>query len=82
MVRSSPMTVRRLVMIAQLFHRWFSYGKALDRLWCPTRTSIDPTLTGSEPGLDGHNKFESDASLARNGFFLADSDNFSFNGLV
>ena len=28
-----------------------------------TRTSINPLLTGSEPGLDGHNKFEGVASL-------------------
>lgn len=25
-----------------------------------SRTSISPILTGSEPGLDGHNKFEGD----------------------
>lgn len=42
----------------------------------------DPTLTGSEPGLDGHNKFEPDTSLTRNNFFLADGDSLSFNGLV
>ena len=36
-------------------------------------------MTGSEPGLDGHNKFESDTSLTRNDFFLADGDNYSFN---
>lgn len=35
-----------------------------------TRTSYSPALTGSEPGLDGHNKFEADASLTRNDFFL------------
>lgn len=42
----------------------------------------DPTLTGSEPGLDGHNKFESDTSLTRNDFFLADGDSLSFNGTL
>lgn len=47
-----------------------------------TRTSIDPTLTGSEPGLDGHNNSESDTSLARNDFFLADGDSLSFNELI
>ncbi|KAL1306180.1 hypothetical protein AAFC00_004282 [Neodothiora populina] len=44
-----------------------------------TRTSYSPVLTGSEPGLDGHNKFEADTSLTRNDFFLANGDNFSFN---
>lgn len=47
-----------------------------------TRTSISPLLTGSEPGLDGHNKFESDTSLTRNDYFLADGDNYSFNGTL
>ncbi|TVY86128.1 Aromatic peroxygenase [Lachnellula willkommii] len=47
-----------------------------------TRTSIDATLTGSEPGLDGHNKFEADTSLTRDDYFLADGDNFSFNGTL
>jgi len=47
-----------------------------------TRTSISPVLTGSEPGLDGHNKFEADTSLTRNDFFLANGDNFSFNGTL
>jgi hypothetical protein len=42
----------------------------------------DPTLTGSESGLGGHNKCESDTSLTRNDFFLANGDNLSFNGLV
>ena len=46
-----------------------------------TRTSVNPTLTGSEPGLDGHNKFEADTSLTRNDFFLANGDNFSFSEL-
>ncbi|KAI9687421.1 MAG: hypothetical protein M1820_010445 [Bogoriella megaspora] len=47
-----------------------------------TRTSVNPVLTGSEPGLDGHNKFEADTSLTRNDYFLADGDNFSFNGTL
>ncbi|KAL3426484.1 hypothetical protein PVAG01_03275 [Phlyctema vagabunda] len=47
-----------------------------------TRTSIDPMLTGSEPGLDGHNKFEADTSLTRDDYFLGDGDNFSFNGTL
>ncbi|KAF2151619.1 Cloroperoxidase [Myriangium duriaei CBS 260.36] len=47
-----------------------------------TRTSISPLLTGSEPGLDGHNKFEADASLTRNDYFLAGGDNYNFNGTL
>ncbi|KAI9695334.1 MAG: hypothetical protein M1820_008686 [Bogoriella megaspora] len=47
-----------------------------------TRTSYSPTLTGNEPGLDGHNKFEADTSLTRDDYFLADGDNFSFNGTL
>lgn len=47
-----------------------------------TRTSWSPLLTGSEPGLDGHNKFESDTSLTRNDYFIADGDNYSFNGTL
>ena len=47
-----------------------------------TRTSVSPTLTGSEPGLDGHNKFEADTSLTRNDYFLGKGDNFDFNGTL
>ena len=47
-----------------------------------TRTSVSPLLTGSEPGLDGHNKFEADTSLTRNDFFTAGGDNFNFNGTL
>lgn len=47
-----------------------------------TRTSVSPALTGSEPGLDGHNKFEADTSLTRDDYFLGDGDNFSFNGTL
>jgi hypothetical protein len=46
------------------------------------RTSWDPALTGSEPGLDGHNKFEADTSLTRNDYFLGHGDDFSFNGTL
>lgn len=35
-----------------------------------TRTSTNPLLTGSQPGLAGHNKFEADTSLTRNDFFV------------
>jgi len=34
-----------------------------------TRTSFDPALTGSEPGLDGYTNFESDTSLTQNVLF-------------
>ncbi|KAF7192196.1 Aromatic peroxygenase [Pseudocercospora fuligena] len=44
-----------------------------------SRTSINPVLTGSQPGLAGHNKFEGDTSLTRNDFFTGGGDNFSFN---
>jgi hypothetical protein len=47
-----------------------------------TRTSISPALTGSEPGLDGHNKFEADTSLTRDDFFLGKGNNFAFNGTL
>lgn len=47
-----------------------------------TRTSWNPALTGSEPGLNGHSKMEIDASLTRNDFFPAGGDNFSFNGTL
>lgn len=47
-----------------------------------TRTSVNPALTGSEPGLDGHNKFEADTSLTRNDYFLHNGDNFRFNGTL
>ncbi|MCJ1440872.1 MAG: hypothetical protein MMC23_001358 [Stictis urceolatum] len=47
-----------------------------------TRTSVNPALTGSEPGLDGHNKFEADTSLTRNDYFTHNGDNFNFNGTL
>lgn len=47
-----------------------------------SRISFNPALTGSEPGLDGHNKFEADTSLTRNDYFLADGDNYAFNGTL
>ena len=33
-----------------------------------SHTSVAQLLTGNEPSLDGHNKFESDTSLTRNDF--------------
>ena len=47
-----------------------------------TRTSVNPTLSGSEPGLDGHNKFEADSSLTRDDYFLGGGDDFSFNSTL
>lgn len=47
-----------------------------------TRTSVNPALTGSEPGLDGHNKFEADTSLTRNDYFTGGGDNYNFNGTL
>jgi hypothetical protein len=39
-------------------------------------------LLGRQPGLNGHNKFESDTSLTRNDYFLANGDNYDFNGTL
>lgn len=44
------------------------------------RTAAVPLIAGSQPGLNGHNNFEADASMGRNDFFLAEGDNFSLNG--
>ena len=46
------------------------------------RTSVAPLVTGSEPGLDGHNKFEADTSLTRDDYFSHVGDNFNFNGTL
>ncbi|KAL8827572.1 MAG: hypothetical protein Q9170_006966 [Blastenia crenularia] len=47
-----------------------------------SRTSVTGSLLGPEVGLNGHNKFEADASLSRNDFFLANGDDYSFNGTL
>ncbi|KAL9089856.1 MAG: hypothetical protein Q9159_002326 [Coniocarpon cinnabarinum] len=47
-----------------------------------SRTAAVPLLAGSQPGLDGHNKFEADSSLTRNDFFTHNGDDFSFNGTL
>jgi len=45
-----------------------------------TATSTELLEPGfSEPGLDGHNKFEADTSLTRNDYFLGHGDNFKLN---
>lgn len=46
-----------------------------------SRTALLPLL-GNQPGLNGHNKFEADTSLTRNDYFLANGDNYSFNGTL
>jgi len=45
------------------------------------RTALLPAVS-SQPGLDGHNKFEADSSLTRNDFFTHNHDNFNFNGTL
>lgn len=47
-----------------------------------TQTSFDLALTGSEPGLEGHNKIEAYTSLTRDDYFLGNGDSFSFNGTL
>jgi hypothetical protein len=44
-----------------------------------SRTALLPLL-GRQPGLSAHNKFEGDASLTRNDYFLNNGDDFTFNG--
>ncbi|KZT57526.1 Cloroperoxidase [Calocera cornea HHB12733] len=39
-------------------------------------------LLGREGGLNSHNKFEVDASLSRNDYYLANGDNYSFNATL
>ncbi|KAF2847959.1 Cloroperoxidase [Plenodomus tracheiphilus IPT5] len=46
-----------------------------------SRTALLPLL-GNQPGLNTHNKFEADTSLTRNDYFLANGDNYSFNGTL
>ncbi|KAL9003549.1 MAG: hypothetical protein Q9188_003590 [Gyalolechia gomerana] len=47
-----------------------------------SRTSVAGSLLGPEVGLNGHNTFEADTSLTRNDFFLANGDDYSFNGTL
>jgi hypothetical protein len=46
-----------------------------------SRTALLPAL-GTQPGLNGHNKFEGDSSLTRNDYFLDNGDDYSFNGTL
>ena len=43
---------------------------------------LGTTILGEEGGLNKHNTFEGDTSLTRNDFFLANGDDFSFNGTL
>lgn len=47
-----------------------------------SRTAALKGVLGREPGLNGHNKFEADASLTRNDYFTHSGDNHSFNGTL
>jgi hypothetical protein len=47
-----------------------------------TQASFNPALTGSEPGLEGHNKIEAYTSLTRDDYFLGNGNNFSFNSTL
>jgi hypothetical protein len=44
------------------------------------RTAAVPLISGSQPGLNGHNNFEADASMGRDDYFLNNGDNYSLNG--
>ena len=44
------------------------------------RTAALPLISGSQPGLNGHNNFEADASMGRDDYFLNNGDNYSLNG--
>lgn len=44
------------------------------------RTAAAPLVAGSQPGLNGHNNFEADASMGRDDFFLNEGDNYNLNG--
>jgi len=46
-----------------------------------SRTALLPLL-GKQPGLNGHDKFESDTSLTRNDYYIANGDNYSFNSTL
>jgi hypothetical protein len=43
-----------------------------------SQTSFDGGLLGRELGFDSHDAFESDTSLTRNDFYLANGDNHSY----
>lgn len=45
-----------------------------------SRTAAVPLIAGSQPGLNGHNNFEADASMGRDDYFLNEGNNYSLNG--
>ncbi|KZM20083.1 Unspecific peroxygenase [Ascochyta rabiei] len=47
-----------------------------------SRTATLGGVLGTQPGLNGHNKFEGDSSLTRNDYFTHNGDNYSFNGTL
>ncbi|PVH95635.1 Cloroperoxidase [Periconia macrospinosa] len=49
---------------------------------CDATSRTSAIGLGREPGLNGHNKFESDASSTRNDYFLGNGDDYSFNGTL
>ncbi|CAF0824280.1 unnamed protein product [Adineta ricciae] len=63
-------------------------GVALDgdiltgKLSIGKESSAVPGLLRTPGGLNAHNKFEGDTSLTRNDYYLADGDNFRFNGTL
>lgn len=46
------------------------------------RTAEPGNVLADELGLDAHDQFEGDASLTRDDYFLADGDDYTFNGTV
>lgn len=45
-----------------------------------SRTAAVELVAGSQPGLNGHNNFEADASMGRDDFYLNEGDNYRLNG--
>jgi hypothetical protein len=45
-----------------------------------SRTAAVSLIAGSQPGLNGHNNFEADASMGRDDYFLNQGDNYRLNG--
>lgn len=46
-----------------------------------SRTALLPLLS-SQPGLNGHNRFEGDTSLTRGDYYISNGDDYSFNGTL
>jgi hypothetical protein len=47
-----------------------------------SRTAALGGLLGRQPGLNSHSRFEADASLTGNDYYINNGDNFSFNGTL